>query len=100
MDHREFRGFNLILTDSRNSFYTRYPSNAAKDLCARDGIMWVPILDEIYELPDNMKDKKETAEGKSVVNPDVLREGIVYRCPEDDSSFKNVSNSYLLKHNG
>lgn len=100
LDHREFRGFNLIITDSRNSIYNRLPSKQAEKICAEYGIMWVPILDEIYELPDNMKDMKASAEGKSVINPEVLREGIVYRCPEDDSSFKNVSNSYLLKHNG
>ena len=100
LDHREFRGFNLITTDVRNSVYNRIPSKEAEEVCSKYGIMWVPILDEIYELPDNMKDMKATAEGDSVVNPAVLREGIVYRCPEDDSSFKNVSNSYLLKHNG
>ena len=100
LDHREFRGFNLIKTDARNSVYNRIPSKVAEKICAKYGIMWVPILDEVYELPDNMKDMKETAEGNSVINPKVLREGIVYRCPEDDSSFKNVSNSYLLKHNG
>lgn len=100
LDHREFRGFNLIKTDARNSVYNRIPSKVAEKICAKYGIMWVPILDEIYEIPGNMKEMKETAEGNSVINPNVLREGIVYRCPEDDSSFKNVSNSYLLKHNG
>ena len=46
------------------------------------------------------KYKKALAEGKSVVNPDVLREGIVFRSLDGKDSFKNVSVSYLLKHNG
>lgn len=99
LDHREFRGFNLINTDERNSYYDRYTSRGAEEICNTYGIMWVPIIDDIYETPSSMKEMKKTAEGKSVINPEVLREGIVYRCPEDDFSFKNVSNSYLLKHN-
>ena len=47
-----------------------------------------------------MEDMKQMAEGNSVVNPDVLREGIVYRSLDGSESFKNVAISYLLKHNG
>ena len=39
---------------------------------------------------------KHDADGQSVVNPDVMREGIVYRDAEGNRSFKNVSNTYLL----
>ena len=60
---------------------------------------WVPIIG-IQELPKTMEEMKASAEGKSVVNPDVMREGLVYRSLDGKESFKNVSNSYLLKHNG
>lgn len=43
---------------------------------------------------------KQYATAKSVVNPKVLREGIVLRDPTNDFSFKNVSREYLLKHGG
>ena len=58
---------------------------------------WVPILGEVT-LPDTMEALKETADGKSVVNPAVDREGIVYRSLDGKDSFKNVSRKYLLKH--
>ena len=59
---------------------------------------WVPILDTKYILPKTMEEIKVASEGKSVVNPDVMREGIVFRDPTNDLSFKSVSRDYLLKH--
>ena len=64
------------------------------------GIPWVPILDDAYVLPDDMEDFKVYATAKSVVNPDVMREGVVLRNPETGLSFKNVSREYLMKHDG
>lgn len=64
------------------------------------GMNWVPILDWNYILPDDMETFKDYATAKSVVNPDVFREGIVVRRPQDRISFKNVSREYLLAHNG
>ena len=64
------------------------------------GIPWVPIVDDSYVLPDDMEDFKVYATAKSVVNPDVMREGVVLRNPETGLSFKNVSREYLMKHNG
>ena len=51
-------------------------------------------------MPDNMEEFKQYADGPSVVNPKVKREGVVIRNPKDDFSFKNVSREYLLKHGG
>lgn len=64
------------------------------------GIPWVPILDDAYVLPDDMEDFKVYATAKSVVNPEVMREGVVLRNPETGLSFKNVSREYLMKHDG
>lgn len=63
------------------------------------GMKWVPILGEV-QMPDTMEELKVLATGKSKVNPDVMREGIVYRSLDGSDSFKNVSREYLLKHNG
>ena len=57
---------------------------------------WVPILGE-ETLPSTMEKMKELADGKSMVNPEVSREGLVYRSLDGKQSFKNVSNKYLLK---
>ena len=84
--------FNFI--DSVNG---RFPSDIGKRIIGRWGMKWVPILGEV-KLPDTMEELKETADGKSVVNPAVDREGIVYRSPDGKDSFKNVSRKYLLKH--
>ena len=87
--------FNFI--DSKNG---RYPSTESKILVeSLWGLKWVPILGE-FKLPDTMEELKEIATGKSIVNPDVMREGLVYRSLDGKDSFKNVSREYLLAHNG
>lgn len=87
--------FNFITSDEG-----RWNSLDGRMVCEMMGFKWVPILDINYILPDSMEEFKEFATAPSVVNPDVMREGIVLRNPQTDFSFKNVSREYLLKHNG
>ena len=47
-----------------------------------------------YSLEDIIK----ASEGKSVLNNQVEREGLVYRCIEHPLSFKVINNQYLLKY--
>ena len=75
----------------------RWNSYDGKLLIEKFGMKWVPILGEVT-MPDTMEELKETADGKSVVNPAVDREGLVYRGLDGQDSFKNVSRKYLLKH--
>jgi len=75
----------------------RWNSYDGKILIEGFGMKWVPILGEVT-MPDTMEELKETADGKSVVNPAVDREGLVYRGLDGQDSFKNVSRKYLLKH--
>ena len=91
----DFYCFNFI--DGRVG---RVDSVTGRDIVAAWNIKWVPILDTNYMMPSDMEEFKEFATAKSVVNPNVLREGIVLRDPTNDFSFKNVSREYLLKHNG
>ena len=86
--------FNFIRSD-----VGRLPSVDGKKIVEQWGMKWVPILDEHYMVPNDMEEFKQFATAKSVVNPNVLREGIVLRDPTNDFSFKNVSREYLLKHN-
>ena len=95
LDEDDFYCFNFI--DSRVG---RVNSITGRDIVATWGIKWVPILDELYMMPTDMEEFKQFATAKSVINPNVLREGIVLRDPVNDFSFKNVSREYLLKHNG
>ena len=62
----------------------------------RWNMKWVPILD-IDATRNTMEETKEYADGFSKLNPNVLREGLVYRSLDGAESFKNVSRKYLLK---
>ena len=86
--------FNFIRSD-----FGRVSSLEGRDIVSKWGMKWVPILDTAFILPDTMEEFKAMATAKSVINQEVLREGIVLRNPDTDFSFKNVSNEYLLKHN-
>lgn len=89
----------LYVFNFKDSLLGRWPSKDGKMQVEGWGMKWVPILGEV-QMPDTMEELKELATGKSVVNPDVMREGLVYRSLDGSDSFKNVSREYLLKHNG
>ena len=92
----DFYAFNFI--DSING---RWASDIASvEVKNKFGIKWVPILDTNFMMPTDMEEFKQMATAKSVVNPAVMREGIVLRDPTTDFSFKNVSREYLMKHDG
>lgn len=91
----DFYVFNFI--DSKNG---RVISTMGKTIIETMGMKWVPILDVNYMMPTDMEEFKQFATAPSVVNSNVMREGIVLRDPTNDFSFKNVSREYLLKHNG
>ena len=85
--------FNFIRSD-----IGRLSSIDGKSIIESFGMKWVPIIDTEYYIPDNMEEFKLYADANSVVNPSVLREGIVLRDPTNDLSFKNVSRKYMIKH--
>lgn len=76
----------------------RISSVDGKEIIESWGMKWVPIIDTNFIMPQDMEEFKVMATAKSVVNPKVLREGIVLRDPTCDLSFKNVSREYLMKH--
>lgn len=89
----------LYVFNFKDSDMGRWPSEDGKVQIEKWDMKWVPILGEV-QMPDTMEELKELATGKSVVNPNVMREGLVYRSLDGSDSFKNVSREYLLKHNG
>lgn len=66
------------------------------------GIKNVPIIDKNFMLPKTVDDMLKYAEGKSLINPNVEREGVVIRSKTEMKyngqrlSFKAISNKYLL----
>ena len=89
----------LYIFNFKESETGRWSSRAGKEQVEEWNMKWVPILGEV-QMPDTMEELKELATGKSQVNPNVMREGIVYRSLDGSDSFKNVSREYLLKHSG
>ena len=83
--------FNLIIEGQRLG------TVEMSEICKELKLKHVPIIDKEYYLPKTMQEMKAAADGQSVINPDVKREGLVYRAFDGGKSFKNVSNSYLLK---
>lgn len=82
--------FNFVRSD-----IGRLASSIGKEIVNNWGMKWVPILG-IETLPETMEEMKELATGSSAVNPNVLREGLVYRGLDGQMSFKNVSREYLV----
>ena len=85
----------LYVFNFKDSARGRYSSETGKELIEGWGMKWVPIIGEV-KMPDTMEELKALADGPSTVNPNVLREGFVYRSLDGQDSFKNVSNQFLL----
>lgn len=75
----------------------RFSSPDGKSLIESWGMKWVPLLGQAT-VPNDMELVKFQADGKSMINTAVNREGLVYRGLDGKASFKNVSRKYLLKH--
>ena len=84
--------FNLVVEGIRKG------TQEMAKFCEKNNLEHVPIINEHYKPPDTMEEIKLQADGFSIINPKVKREGFVYRSLDGQQSFKNVSREYLLKH--
>lgn len=94
LNKQEFYAFNLY--DSDNMDYGNLDSLFLTT--ERLGIKTVPVLDENFNLPDTYEELLKYAEGKSILNDQTEREGIVVRTQNKEKSFKVISNKFLLKN--
>ena len=74
-----------------------------RDFCEFHELLHVPVIAFGAHLYDTLgmatiDSLLEFAEGKSELNPQTDREGLVFKCNERQISFKTISNKYLLKH--
>jgi hypothetical protein len=60
------------------------------------GAETVPILETWFLLPDAIEDMIKYADGKSALNAEFDREGVVVRSYDRSISFKAISNKFLL----
>lgn len=72
----------------------KYSNQQVEEFCIKYGFEHVPYITHDFTLPNTIGELLKYAEGKSVVNPSVEREGIVIR--KGDISFKAISNKFLL----
>lgn len=76
----------------------RYLSlNEFSDTIALFGLETVPFVSREFSLPETIDELLIMAEGKSILNPNAEREGIVIRNHSRTISFKAISNKFLLK---
>jgi len=91
VDGYDFYAFNLIYPNKQIS------SIAAKLLLEGFEIKFVPILETGFKLKETIKDMVEYAKGNSTLLP-VLREGVVIRNYNKNTSFKVINPDFLLKN--
>jgi ATP-dependent RNA circularization protein (DNA/RNA ligase family) len=99
----EFRVFNVFdINLGKNLDY-----NDFKEVVYNLGLTPVPIISEDYLLPKTVDELVEYSKGKSVLNKDTHREGIVLRPLVEEYSedlrsrlsFKCINPDFLLKYN-
>src|ERR1051326_4761504 len=92
LKENEIRLFNIYVNGKRLSQDKFY------EACHSFNIPCCPLL-ERTTLNHSLTEIIKYAEGKSVLNKNTEREGVVFRCVEDHLSFKVISNKYLLINN-
>lgn len=76
--------------------YERLSFDKFVDLFVTLGLEVVPILGSHVKLPDTVDDLLKMADGGSMLASNVPREGLVFRSLSKRTSFKVISNKYLL----
>ena len=88
------RFFNIFDIDN----YCKVPRSNFLSTLNDLGLESVPYLEEEFQLPDTVEELLKLAEGKSQLNSNTEREGLVIRSMDNTISFKVISNKFLLKN--
>jgi len=91
LEANEIRLFNIYVNGKR------LPQDQFYRICDELEIPCCPMIGNLslnFTLPEIM----QFAEGKSLLNKTAEREGLVFRCIDDNMSFKVISNKWLLKN--
>lgn len=97
--------FNII--DHENNYH--YDYDEIQDFCTANLLDCVPKIDihhiigenTLSELGSTVEELVEFSKGKSIINPNIQREGVVIRCIENGKkilSFKVINPNFLLKY--
>jgi len=77
--------------------YEYFNHSEFMDILSKLGLESVPVLDLNFKIPDTMDKLIECSNGKSVLNKNTRREGVVMKSFDGSISFKVISNEFLLK---
>ncbi len=96
LKEHEIRFFSVFNIDS----YRYFNPSEFNDMMKILGLSTVPILKEYYQIPDTIDQLLAAADDVSMLNKNVIREGLVLRSMNytERISFKVLSNAYLLKY--
>ena len=86
--------FNLFDIDSQEYYSLESFKKTLKELA----LTTVPILETSFKLPETINELLLMANGKSELNSNLDREGLVIRSFDRKISFKVISNNFLLNH--
>jgi RNA ligase (TIGR02306 family) len=89
----QFHIFNLFYSDL--DYYANI--DELIDFSKKYNLKVVPLLHKDINLPENGMECLKLAEGKSALNSNTEREGVVIRYFDRSVSFKAISNKFLLK---
>lgn len=88
--------FNLYTGDACCGEVTELLPDAARELCKRLGLEYVPVLGEAVTLPPSIKECLADAKGTRFFSKVGKREGLVYKSTTRPFSFKVIDNGFLL----
>lgn len=96
LENKDFWLFDIYDISSGTYFTPEHRQEFAK----KYNIKHVPVLFNNFKIESNIDDLLKFAEGKSVLNPKVEREGLVFKNTKlnEINSFKVISNNFLLKN--
>ena len=78
----------------------KVPFDKMKEICDKYGFPTVDIIDNNFVIPENwtIDDMVNHAKGNSLLNPNIKREGLVFRSKDYTISFKVINQDFLLKY--
>jgi RNA ligase (TIGR02306 family) len=76
--------------------YEKLSFQEFQEIIEKLGLESVPVVSSPFLLPNSVEEMIREADGKSILNPSVSREGLVIRSMDMSISFKAISNNWLL----
>ena len=94
----KFKGQTIKFFDAFDiDSYRYFDRSSFFEIMKNIGLETVPVVFDDFTLPESIDEILQLANGKSQLNPEANREGLVFRTTDDKRfSFKAISNNFLL----